>query len=381
MDIPPFRLERYLARHEFSAPFLLCTSDCETMSVRELLGYGERSMEEFADLRLGYTESQGNPGLREEIASLYEDRDPDSIIVTAGAEEGIFIAMQTLLSPGDHAVIQTPAYQSLTEIPSATGCTVSAWDLVFSDGEWRADFDRLHSLIRKDTSLIAVNSPHNPTGYQFSHDEWKELAEISESSGITLLADEVYRGMERSPRDRLACMADMTSDGISIGVMSKAFGLAGLRIGWIAADDRDFLDRFQAYKDYTTICSSGPSEFLATVALQNRDTILARNQAIIRDNLDLLNRFFCSHSDRFSWHPPKAGSTGFPALNTGEDIGEFCDRVRRSSGVLLLPGTVFDWKEPHFRVGYGRKDMADVLGVFAGFFRDEDEPARAHDII
>lgn len=364
MIIAEFALERYLAKHEFSAQYLLCTSDCETVSVRELLALEDGSSESFLDLRLGYTQSQGSPALREEISGWYTSLSPDQIVVTTGAEETIFIAMQVLLSPGDHVIVQTPAYQSLTELPHSLGCTVTPWALTEKGGRWVLDPDLLTDLIRPGTRMLVVNSPHNPTGHIFSHDEWIQIRDICSEHDIRILSDEVYRGSEHLSSLRLPAMADMYEYGYSIGVMSKALGLAGLRIGWIASQDRDFISRFLAFKDYTTICNSSTSEFLATVALRQKDSILARNNQIIKENLSSLDSFFHRYGDIVSWSRPQAGSTAFPRIVSDEPGDIFCEKVLENAGILLLPGSVFGVATPHFRIGYGRADFSSNLIQF-----------------
>ncbi len=370
MIIPEFKLERYMALHEFSAPYLLCTSDCESMTIQDILDLKPEYADEFKKFRLSYTESQGSPKLRTAIASLYENRRPETIIVTAGAEEAIFISMQVLLKEGDHAIIQTPAYQSLKELPMIAGSSISSWEMVLSDGEWGVDFDNLISLINDNTKLIVVNSPHNPTGYQFSKDQWKKLIEIAKLHSIRILSDEVYRGMERNIEDKLFPMADLMPDGISIGVMSKAFGLAGLRIGWIATDDKSFRDKFLAFKDYTTICSSGPSEFLSICAIENSELIFAKNKKIIEENLIVINEFFSKWKKVFEWKEPISGTTTFPKVITGVSSEEFCDNVRNGCGCFLLPGTVFDSSIPCFRMGFGRFDFKKSLSVFDNYLTE-----------
>ena len=364
MDIREFRLERYLAQHEFTAPYLLCTSDCETLSVRELLALEPGSEERLIDLRLGYTESPGSPELRAEIADWYENITADEVVVTSGAEEGIFITMQVLLRPGDHVIVQTPSYQSLQEIPRAIGCSLSSWEMAEKNGSWTTDLNALLELITPQTRALIINAPHNPTGYTFSQNEWEEITEIATDHNLTIISDEVYRGSEHDTQSILSPMADKIDDAVSLGVMSKSLGLAGLRIGWIATKDSAFRKKFLAFKDYTTICNSAPSEFLSSIALRQKDTILRKNRGIIKNNLELLYPFFTRYSDHLSWSPPLAGSTSYPRLIEGTSIDLFCESVREKQGVLLLPGSVFGSTSPHFRLGYGRRDMPGILKRF-----------------
>jgi len=359
MKISDFKLERFFARHEFSAPHLLCCSDCETISAGELLSLGDHETE-FAELRLGYGESLGRPELREEIAGLYDSITADDILVLSGAEEGIFLLMNTLLEPGDHAVVQFPAYQSLFELARAIGCDVSLWELR-EDWGWEPDLDALESALRPNTRLIVINFPHNPTGALISSGEFQRVAELAANRGIHVLSDEVYRFSEYSAENRLDGICDVCERGISLGVMSKSFGLAGLRIGWLASRDRGILDRVARMKDYTTICNSGPSELLATIALLHGEKILSRNLDIIRSNLERLDHFFTEHEDIFSWVRPKAGPVALPRLKAGLSAERFCSELIREAGVLLMPSTMFDYGDSHFRIGFGRADMPEAL--------------------
>ena len=371
MQPDDFLLERYLAHHEFSAPHLLCTSDCEAMTARGLLALCSVPPEELADVWLGYTEAPGSLRLRRAVAALYEAVTPDDLLVFTGAQEGIFACMNVLLRPGDHIIVQFPAYQSLYAVAWALGCDITFWEMSDATGERVADTEELASLVRPETKAIVINSPHNPTGHHFTRGELDAIIDIARKNNLWLFSDEVYRGLEHDPADLLPAVADCYDKGISLGVMSKAFGLAGLRIGWVAARDRDFLARLAAFKDYTTICNSAPSEFLATVALEHRDLLLERNLAIVRENLALLDDFFDRHADLLAWSRPKASSTGFVRLRGG-GAEAFCREAIEAAGVLLLPSTVYEFGDAHFRVGYGRTDMPEALARFEAFLDTRD---------
>jgi len=359
MRLPVFQLERYLSRYEFSAPRLLCTSDCESVSIAELLALEEGATERFMSLNLGYTETQGNPELRAEIAGMYAGIGPKKILVSAGAEEAIFLCMNAMLSPGDEVVVQCPAYQSLHEIAAGIGCRIAPWTLSDANG-WRPDIERLKEIVTPSTKAIVINTPHNPTGAQMTKEEFLAVRDIAEDLGIYVFSDEVYRFLEYDQVDRLPPMAEIYEKGISVGVMSKSFGLAGLRIGWTAAQDTGMLSRMAALKDYTTICCSAPSEFLSTLALRHREEIVGRNLGIVRENLPLLDRFFDRHRDLFSWVRPTAGAIAFPRLLQG-GAGAFCRDAVAEAGVLLLPSETYSYGDSHFRIGFARRDMPATL--------------------
>jgi aspartate/methionine/tyrosine aminotransferase len=372
MHLPPFALERYFARHEFAVAHLLCSSDCESMSIQDLLALEPGAGERFLGQRLGYTESSGSPSLRQEICRLYAGIGPEQILVHAGAEEAIFLFMHAALERGDHLVVQRPCYQSLFEVARGIGCAVTPWQAREEDG-WSPDLGELKSLIRPDTKVIIFNTPHNPTGFHMGIGQLRELVDLADANGITLFSDEVYRGLEQSESDRLPAACDLSAAAVSLGVMSKTFGLAGLRIGWIGTRNERVRTRMAFLKDYTTICSSGPSEFLAEVALRHGETIAARSRALISSNLALLDGFFARHTDSFSWQRPRAGPIAFPRLLRG-DVESFCDRLAAVKSTLLLPGTVYADPGNHFRIGFGRKSLPQALQLLEEYVEESLSP-------
>lgn len=362
MKIPPFKLERFFTRYEFAAPYLMCCSDCESMSVGDLVAMEPDASAALEQLWLGYTESQGDLRLRERIAALYEHIETDHILVYTGGEEPIFSVMNVLLNRGDHVIVHYPCYQSLWEIAGAIGCDVTPWK-TSHESNWTLDLDTLRKHIRPTTKLVVINCPHNPTGYTMPKGEFQELVALSQKHGFIIFSDEVYRFLEYREEDRLPALCEIDDRGISLGVMSKSFGLAGLRIGWIATRNIPVLNELAAFKDYTTICNSAPGEFLATIALKHVNRIIVRNREIIRKNLSLLYDFFDDYAHRFSWIPPTAGPIAFPRLMDG-NIETFCRDLVERAGVLLLPGTVYDPGSNHFRIGFGRLNMQKCLQRF-----------------
>jgi aspartate/methionine/tyrosine aminotransferase len=359
MKISPFLLERYFASHEFNVRYLLCASDCESLSIGELLALEPGAEERLARQRLGYTESPGGHGLRQAIAGLYEGLGPEQVLVHGGAEEAIFLFMHAALEAGDRLVVQTPCYQSLAEVARSIGCSVDPWPLREEQG-WAPDLEELRRLLRRRTRAIVVNSPHNPTGFQMPAEMFREVVRLVEERGLLLFSDEVYRESEYLEQDRLPAACQLSPACVSLGVMSKSYGLAGLRIGWLAARDLRLLEAVAGLKDYTTICSPAPSEFLAELALRHRRTLLHRNLQILAANLRLLDGFFERQTGLFAWCRPRAGPVAFPHLE-GEAVESFCDRLRERAGVLLLPGSVFGDRGNHFRVGFGRANFPEGL--------------------
>lgn len=365
MAIAPFRLERYFAKYEFRTEYLLCASDCETVSVGDLLELEQGSAERLMSLGLGYTESKGGPALRREIAAGYRSVAPQEILVHSGAEEAIYVFMHALLSAGDHLVVHAPAYQSLHEVARSLGCEITHWWGKETEG-WALDPDGLRRALRPNTRAIVLNLPHNPTGYLMDPDRFAEVNRIAVERGIVLFSDEVYRGLEYDFADRLPAACEVNETAVSLGVMSKSYGLPGLRIGWIATRNRALYEKMAAMKDYTTICSSAPSELLAEIALRHRKALTDRNINIIRSNLALLDPFFERHRDRLRWERPVAGAVAFPALLAG-GVDELCHSLVTHAQVLLLPGSLYGDDDEHFRLGFGRTNMPEALARFDQF--------------
>ena len=367
--IADFTLERYFARWEFAVEHLLGASDVQAYPMAELLELADAETRAlWDDLRLGYTESTGHPLLRREIASLYETLEPDDVLTFAGAEEAIFCLMNVIPGPGDHVIVTWPGYQSLYEVARAAGAEVTLHELRETH-DWGIDVDLLRSQVTPATTLIVVNLPHNPTGMLADRSTFDAVVEIAEAAGAHLLVDEVYRGLELDGVEPLPTGADAASRGISLGVMSKSFALAGLRIGWLATKDRELIDRLARFKDYTTICSSAPSEILSIMALRARDRVLARSRGIVAANLERLDAFFDDWADRFTWVRPRAGSIGYPRLTVpGVRLDDWAAELVEAEGVLLLPGSQFGDPGNHFRLGFGRTDLpvaVDRLEAFA----------------
>jgi aspartate/methionine/tyrosine aminotransferase len=367
MRIEDFELERFFARYEFAVRHLMCASDVEGWAMSDLLGLADaEGAALWRGLRLGYTEAPGHPLLRAEIATLYDSIAPDEVLVFSGAEEAIFILANVLLGPGDHAIVVWPAYQSLHEVARATGAEVTLHELRAADG-WRIDVDALRRQVTPRTKLIVVNAPHNPTGSMPDQATYRAVADIAAEAGATLLSDEVYRFLELDPSDRLPAGADIGPHGVSLGVMSKSFALAGLRIGWLATRDTRLLDAAARFKDYTSICASAPAEILSLIALRARTAVLARSHSIVRENVALLDAFFERRAEHLAWVRPVGGSIAFPALRAGVPVERFGEDLLQAEGVLIAPGSIFGHPGNHFRIGFGRTDLPAALARLDAF--------------
>jgi aspartate/methionine/tyrosine aminotransferase len=313
----------------------------------------------WRDLRLGYTESLGHPLLRAEIAKLYEGAGADDVL-TGAPEELIFLAMNCLLEPGDHVIATFPAYQSLHQIAESMGCEVTRWQPDEGRG-WLFDPDFVRAHVQSRTKLIVANFPHNPTGALPSRAVFDELVAIAREHDIHLFSDEMYRWLELDAGQRLPAGCEVYDRAVSLSGMSKVFGLAGTRIGWLVTHDSALFDRVASLKDYTTICSSAPSEVLALMGLRARQRIIARHVERIRHNLAALAEFLERRADMFAWVPPRAGTICFPRLLGDVSAELFCRRAVEEAGVMIVPSSVFGWDDRHVRIGLGRAGLPEVL--------------------
>ncbi|MDX2003869.1 MAG: aminotransferase class I/II-fold pyridoxal phosphate-dependent enzyme [Meiothermus sp.] len=359
MKLAPFRIEHYYAKYEFTARYMLSSSDAQSRTVEEILAFEPDSRARLDKLWLGYTESPGAPYLRETISQIYAQARPDDVLVLAAAEEAIFVAYHALLSPGDHVIVETPCYESALELARSTGAEVSCWERRFEDG-WANDFSALERLIRPNTKLIYINTPSNPTGTLMDRGVLDKLMALAAECGAYVLCDEVYRELEHDPAARLPAATDLYEGALSLGSMSKSYGLPGLRLGWLACRNPEVIQKLLAFKFYTSICNSAPSEFLSDLALRHREVLLRRNLEIIHKNLPLLEAFIARHPDLLEWVRPQASPIGFPRLKVGVEVMGWCETVVRETGVLILPGSVYD-QPRHVRMGYGRSNMPEAL--------------------
>jgi aspartate/methionine/tyrosine aminotransferase len=334
--------------------------------MRELLEMADEETEGLWEgLKLGYTESQGHPLLRMEIAANYETINPVDLLVVV-PEEGIYLLMLALLEGGGHVICTFPGYQSLYEVARSLGCQVSLWQPAEANG-WRFDLDWLRDELRPDTRLVVTNFPHNPTGHLPDVGWFREMVEVVRANGAYLLSDEMYRGLELEGRKRLPVGCEVYERAVSLSGLSKSYGLPGLRIGWVAARETGTLAKMAQLKDYTTICSSAPGEILALIALRNRERIVSEQSKRLHRNLDLLRGFIEDRGDLFAWNPPGGGSICFPRMLNVEDAQAFCERLVAEAGILLAPSSLFQYGGKHVRVGFGREDLPEVLSKFGDY--------------
>ncbi len=365
--LPEFRLEAHFARWEFAARHNLAASDAQSLDLPQLLALaGPADRAAFDSAWLGYTETRGAPDLRAAIAATYDRRPAEDILCFAGAAEAIYASMRVLLGPDDHAVVVTPNYQAAETVPLAI-CAVTGVPLDPADN-WSLDLDRVEAAIRPATRLVSINFPHNPTGKILERDRFDALVALCRRHGLWLFSDEVYRPLGPEGTLHLPQAADAYERGLSLGVMSKAYGLPGLRIGWIACADRGLLARLERYKHYLSICNAAPSERLAVIALKARHAILARNRQLVTGNLALLDGFFADHADLFDWTRPDGGCVAYPRYRGTDGVEAFARSLVEEAGVLVLTSSIYrselgETASDRFRVGFGRSDLGEGLAA------------------
>ena len=368
-----FALEVFLSKWEFRAKHHMTASDFESLSLGALLALGsEADRENLEKLWLGYTETWGAPDLRAAIANTYETMDTENILCLAGAGEGLYIIAQVLLQSDDHVIVPTPNYQSAETVPLSR-CAVTGVPLQYNTAEnateWRLDLDDIRAALRPNTKMISLNFPHNPTGMLMEKDDLNALVTLCRKKGIYILGDEVYSGITVNDTDTIPQIADIYERGISLNVLSKSYGLPGLRIGWMASQDRDLLQKLERYKHYLSICNSAPSEYLGLIALKNRQKILARNHAILCENNNLLLALFDDFPNLVQYRAPMGGCVAFPKFLGSEGSEVFAQNLLEKSGVLILPSSIYASEigqvpQNHFRIGIGR-DQTVKSGITA----------------
>ncbi len=377
MKIAPFATEHFFAEYEFTTPYQLCNSDCETVTVAELLALSGTTLDELGSLALGYTESQGNPALREAIAEDYAGISAEQIIMLGTPVEGIYLTARALLEPGDDVIVLTPAYDALINLFEhiVSAENVKKWAFRPTATGWQLDLDDLRSLLTPKTRLVVVNFPHNPTGYLPTPDQLAELVRIVEQHNLWLFYDEMYYGLVHSGTPPISSAAEMTNRAVVLSGLSKTVGLPGLRAGWLVVQDRALHDDIMNWKFYTSICPPAPSEFLALAAWQVRDQLLDRNIGRIEQNLQIATAFFARWPDLFTWRRPLAGSVALVGVAV-PSVTALSQRLAAEAGVLIQPATMLGGTDQQMRMGFGREAFPDALQQFERYLQHNSLPGK-----
>jgi aspartate/methionine/tyrosine aminotransferase len=365
MKITNFATEHFFAKYEFTTPYQLCNSDCETLSVDELLKMADVPLADFGKLSLGYTESLGNLPLRESIAAGYKGITAEDVIFLGSPIEGIYLAARAILNPGDEVIALCPAYDALVNmfehVVGAEG--VHKWRFKPGIAQWELDFDELEKLITPKTKLIVVNFPHNPTGFLPTRAQLDQLVKYVNSHDLILFCDEMYFELAHQGTPFIPSAAELSARTVVLSGLSKTYGLPGLRSGWLIVQDKALRDEIINWKFYTSICPPAPTEFLTVAALKVKEQLRDRSLAQIEANLKLADAFFERWPQLFTWRRPQAGSTALVEMHV-PSVEAFAEKMAHEAGVLIQPATTLGWDDKHFRLGLGRSTFGVALEKF-----------------
>ena len=368
MKIEDFALERWLTRHELHVKYDIAESGISPLKLNDLLAFESPDdrkaiLEHLLNLPLGYNEAVGTRELRTMIASTYDGIDPDNILVTTGAIEANFLLFNVLLDTGDHVIAPYPAYQQLYSVPKAIGCDVSLWKIT-PENDFCYDLNALNSLVTPKTRLIIVNTPHNPTGAMLSENELQQIYSLAESVGAMVLCDEAYRWLTIPGGQRFAPpICQFGSKGISVGTISKPFGLPGLRSGWMVTS-KEIIEKCWAMRDYVSLSPGKLNDAIAILAFKNREKIINRNNAIIKQNLESAKLWVENHADILSWKPPRGGLLALLKYQLDITSLELADKLATEYSVMLAPGASFGY-ENYLRIGIGQNPSIFKYGLEA----------------
>ena len=369
MYIKPFAVEEWMNEYEVGARFNIAETCVDSVSLDQLFALaGEdkaRFLADFCAKRLTYGDILGSPALRSGICGLYKTVQPDQVVPTHGAAGANHHVFCSLISTGDRVVSIMPTYQQLYSIPEALGADVAIMHLKQENG-YLPDLAELKALVTPETKMICLNNPNNPTGALMSEAQLQQIVDIARSVDAYILCDEVYRHLTQTD-DWCPSIVDLYEKGISVSSMSKVFSLAGLRLGWIATREPAALKAFLSHRDYNLISCGLFDDAAASVALSHRDVMLKRNQAIVRENLAILDQWVAAH-ERFYYTKPKAGTTALVYYDYDIPSYEFCKKMYHKTGAFVTPGDCFE--QPHsMRIGYAcdKQTLKDGLAAIAAF--------------
>ncbi|MBA4383902.1 MAG: aspartate aminotransferase [Anaerolinea sp.] len=384
MKIAKFATEHFFAKYEFTTPYQLCNSDCDTLSVDELLKMAGVPLADFGKLSLGYTESLGNLPLRESIAAGYKYIMAEDVIFLGSPIEGIYLAARAILEAGDEVIALSPAYDALVNMfEHVVGSeNVRKWRFKPTSTQWELDFEELESLINDRTKLIVVNFPHNPTGFVPTQAQLDQLVTSVYSHNLFLFCDEMYFGLAHQGTPSIPSVAELSPRAVVLSGLSKTYGLPGLRSGWLIVQDKALRDEIINWKFYTSICPPAPTEFLTVAALKVKEKLRDRSLAQIEANLKLADDFFARWPQLFTWRRPLAGSTALVEMHV-PSVEVFAEKMAREAGVLIQPATTLGWDDQHFRLGLGRSAFGVALQKFEEYItsRRDAEGAEKNYII
>ena len=367
MRIPPFELERWQSHHEHCVAHNLSESGVHPLTVGELcvLPGGDAPLDPaaLADVELGYPQTNGEDALRARIAALYDGAGPEQVLVTHGGAEANHVAVMALVEPGDEVVVSLPNYMQVAGLVEGLGARVVPWRLDPARG-WRPSVGELAELVGERTRLVLVTTPNNPTGRILREDVLDAVAAAAERVGAWVLADEIYRGAELAGGDAAPSMWGRGARVLCSAGLSKAYGLPGLRTGWLACSDADFVEELWARKDYSSITNSPLTQRLAVHALdpERRAALLARTRAHLASNLEVVRGWAQAEPRVAELVEPEAGAIAWLRYDAALPSRELVERARVEHGTLLVPGAQFG-HDGWLRIGYGAPRESVVGGL------------------
>jgi len=340
-EFQPFLQERMMSKFEQDVEYNLSESGVHPVSLGELLAGAPEYMNHLLATELNYPHANGIPELRDNIAALYDGATAEHVLVTVGAAEANYITTRTLLSAGDEVVIMLPNYMQIWGIAKNHGYVVKEFHLREENG-WAPDLDELNEAVTTRTKLIAVCNPNNPTGYILTESEMDAVIAAAERVGAWILADEVYSGGERLTDEQSPSFYGRCDRVLAVGSVSKAYGLPGLRIGWVVGPP-DTVDDIWARHEYTTISATMLSNKLAAIALSPavRPRLIQRTRSYIRSGYPVLQQWMNSHGNTFHLTPPQAAAIAFIRYHLDINSTLFTERLRKEKSVLIVPGDHF----------------------------------------
>jgi aspartate/methionine/tyrosine aminotransferase len=369
MNFPEYKLVKFQTENSRRTSYFMGASGPEAVSLQELLSMAsDEDRQRWQNFSLGFASSQGDQQLRELIAGDYPGLSAKNIITFAGAQEAIYATYHALLNAGDITQVITPVFEPLSIVADLVGARVRKVSMKIADNGWQLDMDAWSDSLHPDTRLAVINFPHNPTGAMISQLQLQMMVDQCRDFGCWLFSDEVFRGLEYRDADRLPPLASIYEKGISLGVMSKAYGLGGVRIGWVACQDMSLLHRLHEIKQYLSICNSRADEVLASIALKNKNILLSRNRGIIRNNLQLIEEAGGQFADSIQWYRTMAGCVAYPRVKDAATSNTFVEEVLAKTGILLVPGKCFQQGNAHFRLGFGGNSFAEQFSRFVKTF-------------
>lgn len=371
MKIAAFGVEEWLNKWESEATYDIAQSTVSSMTLKEILALesdsGQDFLEDLKEKKFNYGWIEGSPDFKKEVAKLYEKVPADNILATNGATGANHLVLYSLIEAGDHVVAEYPSYQQLYDIPKSLGAKVDFWK-IYEEDNWYPKLEKLRKLVKPETKMICLNNANNPTGTVLDKAFLQEVVEIAQSVNAYVLVDEVYYPFVGE--ENYAPIADLYEQGISTNSLSKTYSVPGVRVGWVATQSLALADIFRKYRDYTMICTGVFDDALATLVLKHKEQILARNKAIVLNNLEILKKWV-EQEPLVSMVFPEAVSTSFVKFETlaPERTEDFAIKLLQETGVLIIPGKRFDLPS-HARIGYctnetilqeGLKRLSDFL--------------------